>query len=251
MAVRSYVLEAQYELVKHLRMPMYSVSTIVFPLMFYVFFGLGMGRHGGPGQMPMARYLLASYGAFGVMGAALYAMGFGLAMERGQGWLDLKRVSPMPMPAYFLAKVAVSMAFGASMLILLFTLGAVFGGVEMPAADWIRLGGSLVLGAIPFCAIGLAIGYFCGPNQAPLIVNMIYLPMAFCSGLWIPLQYLPKVLRDAAPALPAFHLSQIALGIVGAPMPGSAWVHAEWLAGATMLFAGLAWLGHRREQARV
>ena len=36
--------EAKYEFLKCLRLPMYSVSTLVFPLMFYVLFGLVMGK---------------------------------------------------------------------------------------------------------------------------------------------------------------------------------------------------------------
>ena len=36
--------ETKYEFLKSLRLPMYSVSTIVFPVMFYVLFGLIMGR---------------------------------------------------------------------------------------------------------------------------------------------------------------------------------------------------------------
>jgi ABC-2 type transport system permease protein len=36
--------ETKYEFLKNLRYPMYSVSTIVFPVMFYILFGLIMGR---------------------------------------------------------------------------------------------------------------------------------------------------------------------------------------------------------------
>ena len=39
----------------------------------------------------------------------------------------------------------------------------------------------LVIGALPFCAIGLAFGYLVGPNSAPAVLNLVYLPMAFAS----------------------------------------------------------------------
>ena len=110
---------------------------------------------------------------------------------------------------------------------------------------------ALVAGAIPFCALGLAIGNFAGPNSAPAMVNMIYLPMAFCGGLWIPLQFLPKGIQAIAPLLPSFHLSQIALRILGAPSVGSAASHVEALAGFTLLFAGIAWLGQAREREKM
>ena len=200
---------------------------------------------------PMARYTLATYGAFGVMGATLFAFGVGVAVERGLGWLQVKRASPMPPAAYFLAKGVTALSFGAIVVALLCGLGAAFGGVRMPVWQWLAMGGALIAGAIPFCALGLAIGNFAGPNSAPAMVNMIYLPMAFCGGLWIPFQFLPKGIRAIAPLLPSFHLSQIALRILGAPTQGAAATHVAALAGFTLLFAGIAWLGHLREREKM
>jgi ABC-2 type transport system permease protein len=246
-----YLLEARMEFLKSLRMRTYSLSTVLFPVMFYCFFGLMMGREPMGGLMPMARYALATYGAFGVMGATLYAFGVGVAVERGLGWLQVKRASPMPPAAYFLAKAAVGLSFGAIVVGLLFGLGAAFGGVQMPAWQWLGMGGALIAGAIPFCAMGLAIGSFAGPNSAPGLVNAIYLPMAFCGGMWIPFQFLPKSIQAIAPLLPSFHFSQIALRILGAPVEGAVGGHVEALLGFTLVFAGIAWVGHMREREKM
>jgi len=246
-----YLMEARMEFLKSLRMKSYSLSTVLFPVMFYCFFGLMMGREQIGGLMPMARYALATFGAVAVMGATLFAFGAGVAVERGLGWLQVKRASPMPLAAYFFAKAVVALGFGAMVVGLLFGLGAAFGGVQMPLWQWLAMGGALVAGAIPFCAIGLAIGNFAGPNSAPAMVNMIYLPMAFCGGLWIPLQFLPKGIQAIAPLLPSFHLSQIALRILGAPTQGSPATHVAALAGFTLLFAGIAWLGQAREREKM
>jgi ABC-2 type transport system permease protein len=248
---RAYYLEAKYEFLKLARMRAYTVFTILFPLMFYCFFGLAMGRQSPPEAMPMARYLLATYGAFAVMGATLYAFGVGVAVERGLGWLQLKRSSPMPPVAYFLAKGLVSMGFSAIVVGLLFTLGAAFGGVRMPAAQWLTLGGTLVAGAVPFCALGLAIGNFTGPNSASPTVNMIYMPLAFCGGLWIPLQFLPSLMQQAAHWLPSYHFAQIALSVLHAPVEGSVGRHVEALAAFTLIFGGIAWLGESRGEEKM
>jgi ABC-2 type transport system permease protein len=249
---RAYWMEIKTEFLKLARMKQYAVSTIGFPLMFYCFFGLAMGRQQQEGfSMPFARYLLATYGAFAVMGATLYAFGVGLAVERGLGWLEVKRASPMPPGAYLVAKAAVATAFGAIVVALLFALGALFGGVTMPAAQWLVLGGSLVAGALPFCAMGLAIGSFAGPSSAPATVNMIYLPMAFLAGLWIPFDFLPAGLRQIGPFLPAFHFSQIALSILHAPVQGTIAQHVVALAAFTAIFAGIAWLGNSREREKM
>ena len=250
--MRVYWMEIKTEFLKLLRMRTYSLSTVLFPVMFYCFFGLAMGHNTATGSsMTAARYLLATYGAFGVMGACLYAFGAGVAVERGMGWLQVKRASPMPMPAYFVAKAAAAITFGAAVVTLLFTLGAVFGGVTMPAAQWLTLGAALVAGAIPFCALGLAIGFMAGPNSAPAMVNLVYLPMSFCAGLWIPFDFLPPGLQHAAPALPAFHFAQIALSILHAPSQGTTAQHLGALAGFTLIFAGVAWVANSRDDQKM
>ena len=246
-----YLLEAKMEFLKSLRLRMYSLSTILFPVMFYIFFGLAMGQEGPKGFMPMARYLLATYGAFGVMGATLFAFGVGVAVERGLGWLQVKRASPMPPAAYFVAKTAVALGFAAIVVTLLFALGAIFGGVQMPVWRWLAMGGVLIAGAVPFCALGLAIGNLAGPNSAASTVNMIYLPMSFCGGLWIPFDFLPHGIQSIAPFLPSFHFSQIALAILGAPARGTIAEHTGALVGFTFIFAAIAWFAHVRDREKM
>jgi ABC-2 type transport system permease protein len=237
---RIYWLEIKSEFFKLVRMRAYTVFTILFPLMFYCFFGLAMGKQAPAGLPPMARYLLATYGVFGVIGATLYAFGVGVAVERGLGWLELKRASPMPAGAYLAAKGVVSLFFGAVVIALLFGLGAAFGDVRMPAVQWVALGATLIVGALPFCALGLAIGNVAGPNSASAAVNTIYMPLAFCGGLWIPYDVLPHGLQQAAPFLPTFHFAQLALSVLGAPIQGSVGGHVEALLGFTLVFAGAA-----------
>jgi ABC-2 type transport system permease protein len=249
---RVYWMETRSEFLKLLRMRTYSLSTVLFPLMFYCFFGLMIGRQHMPGaSMSMARYLLATFGAFAIVGATLYAFGVGIAVERGLGWLQVKRASPMPLPAYFVAKAAVSIAFGAIVVALLFALGAAFGDVRMPAVQWLALGGTLICGAIPFCALGLAIGNLAGPSSAGATVNLIYLPLAFLTGLWIPIEVLPPVLQRIAPFLPTYHFAQIALGVLHAPTKGTTMGHVGALAAFTMIFAGIAWLANKRESEKL
>src|SRR6202008_3397698 len=133
----------------------------------------------------------------------------------------------------------------------LFTLGITMGGVRMPVADFARLLGTLVVGSLPFSAMGLALGYFAGPNSAPPMINLIYLPMSFCSGLWVPIMFLPKVLQKVALVLPPYHLSQLALGVVGAGMNGPAIRHWEMWAACTMICLGAARIGFQRDQEKM
>ena len=136
-------------------------------------------------------------------------------------------------------------------MLALFVLGIALGGVRMPLADFARLLGTLAAGSLPFSAMGLAVGYFTGPNSAPATINLIYLPMSFCSGLWVPFIFLPKVVREIALALPPYHLSQLALGTVGAGRHESSATHWEVLAAFTMICLGAARIGFQRDQGKL
>src|SRR5580700_2468093 len=246
-----YLKETKYEFLKNLRLRMYTVSVISFPLMFYVLFGLVLNAKDAIAGTSVPVYLIASYGTFGVMGASLFGTAAGLASDRGLGWLQVKRASPMPPFAYFSAKVIVSMGFSTIVVFLLIVLGVSFGGVRLPAGEMSKLVATLILGSIPFSAMGLALGYFTGPNSAPPTINLIYLPMSFCSGLWVPFIFLPQVVQKIALVLPSYHLSQLALGVVGAGRHESAAGHWEVLLAFTMICLGVARSGFQRDQEKM
>lgn len=247
--VRTYWLEARYEFLKTLRLPAYSLPTIAFPVFFYVMFSAAFGAQSF-GPVTGDVYMLATYGTFGVIGAALFGFGVGVAIERGQGWLLLKRASPMPVGAYFAAKVAMAVLFSAMIVLSLSLLAAFMNGARLPIGTWLALGGTMVAGALPFCALGLAFGTWCGPNSAPAVLNLVYLPMAFGSGLWVPIQVLPEVLRDLAHWLPPYHLAQLALKTVGADLGQPVGQHLGALGAVTVLSLAVAWLGYRRDEGK-
>ena len=99
--------------------------------------------------------------------------------------------------------------------------------------------------------MGLAIGYFTGPNSAPATINLFYLPMSFCSGLWVPFMFLPKLVQKVALVLPSYHLSQLALGIVGTGRHESAAAHWEVLLAFTLICLGIARIGFQRDQGKL
>jgi ABC-2 type transport system permease protein len=246
-----YLKETKYEFLKNLRLRLYTASVLSFPIMFYVLFGLVLNARESIGGTRVPTYLIATYGTFGVMGASLFGTAAGLASDRGLGWLQVKRASPMPPFAYFCAKVVTSMIFSTIVVLALFALGITLGGVGMPITEFVELLGTLVVGSLPFSAMGLALGYFAGPNSAPPTINLIYLPMSFGSGLWVPFMFLPRVVRQIALVLPPYHLSQLALGVVGAGTHQSPTVHWEVLLGFTMICFGVARIGFQRDQEKM
>lgn len=244
-SVRIFLLETRMEFQRLLRTPSFSLPILVFPLMFYLLFGIFLGsRYGGASA---ARHLLANFTVFGVMAPGLFGVGVTLAMDRDRGLLELKRALPMPPGIYLAAKLTTSMVLAGIVSILVMVLAAVLGQVVLPLIQWGTLFVLAVFGVLPFCALGLLVGTLAKGQAAPAVINLIYIPMSFLSGLWMPLEVLPHVIGQLAPLWPAYHLVQLAQSVVGTAERSGVGEHLLALAGMTAVF----FLAARRRLGRL
>jgi ABC-2 type transport system permease protein len=248
--MKTLLLEIKCEFLRLLRVRRYSVSVLAFPIMFYVFFGIIL-RNGQLGGVGASVYVLCTMASFGVMFAPMIGLGAGIAAERDLGWLEVKRASPMPPAGWFIAKVSGSLIFCAIIVAALFTLAVTLGGAHMGVGQWAMLATALVAGALPFCAIGFFLGYLVTSDSAPAMINLVAMPMAICSGLWVPLQFLPGPIQRIAHALPAYHLSEMSQAIAGASGHGSVASHVRALASITVIFVAAGWLAWKRDEGRI
>ncbi|WP_395624708.1 ABC transporter permease [Thermomonas sp.] len=235
----AYLQETRSEILRYLRYPGFMLPTLLFPTMFYLMFGVLLARGGGE----QARYLLAAYSTFGVMAPGMFGFGVSLAIERDNGLLTLKRALPMPPAAYLIGKMVMAMLTAAIVALLMLALAAFVAHVPLSVAQVLRLFALEVAGVLPFCALGLLLGTLIKGSAAPGLVNLIYLPMAFLSGLWFPLSMMPKALQQIADLWPSYHLNQLALSALGMPHEGSGLVHGAVLSAFTV---ACLWLAVRR-----
>ena len=152
----------------------------------------------------------------------------------------------MPAGAYLFAKVMAALIFGAAVVLGLFLMAAHAAGVALYRWQWFALAGVLLAGVIPFCALGLAIGAWSKGGAAIAVVNLVFLPMAMLSGLWLPIYMFPDVMQDIALALPAYHHAQLALKVIAMDGGQSVPLHLAVLMGETLVFLAVAGLGFRR-----
>jgi ABC-2 type transport system permease protein len=231
-----YLQEARSECLRYLRYPGFLIPTLCLPTLFYLMLGVVLG-HANGADAP--RYLLAAYGTFGVMAPGMFGFGVSLAMERDGGLLMLKRALPMPPAAYLIGKMLMAMLVAAMVVTLLLSIALFIAHVPLTTLQMLRLFGVDLFGVLPFCAFGLLLGTLVKGQAGPALVNMVYLPMAFLSGLWFPLSIMPKVLQQLAPIWPSYHLNQLALGAVGFDR-GAVWINALALCAFTACFLLLA-----------
>lgn len=234
--VGAYLQEARAECLRYLRSPGFLIPTVMLPIVFYLMFGIVLA-HANGADAP--RYLLAAYGTFGVMAPGLFGFGLALSMERDNGLMMLKRALPMPPGAYLLGKMAMAMLVAATVSVLLLMMATLLAHVPLTVTQMLSLFVTDLFGVLPFCAMGLLLGTLIKGQGAPSVVNLIYLPMAFLSGLWFPLSMMPKLVQQLAPVWPSYHLNQLALSAVGLEQ-GASWPHVATLLAYTVGFVMLA-----------
>lgn len=224
------------ELRTSLRDPAALFFSIAMPVGFYALFSAVFGAEQIDG-VSFDTTMLATFGAYGAIGVTLLNPGIGVAEDRARGWLRIKKVSAVPVATTLLAKVlaavpGVLLVLGAMSLVSLTRPGP---GVDPTTLA--RLIGVLVLGALPFALLGLAVGFVASANATSAALHAVLITSAVASGLWMPLEILPAPVRAVAPYLPPHHLGELALAqLTGGP----AVEHVLVLVLTTIVLAGLA-----------
>jgi len=237
------------ELVKTVRVPMFTVSLFVLPAMLFALFVLPSIDKSQDG-VSVGAYTMPSFGIYIVMMAGVFSSGIPIANERGMKWNLLLRATPMRLRTYFASKVIMSLLVGTAAAIFFFAFARITGGVDLGITMWVKLLGTLIVAMLPFIALGLLIGYAVGPQAAAGVANLIVLPLSFMSGLFIPYDDLPHFAKQIAPYLPSYHAGQLGWHLIGAGDDTSVAVHLLWVAGYTLLFMIGAIRCYRRDEGK-
>lgn len=230
------------------RTPAVSVISFAMPLILFLFFAVpSVGQPYLPG-VDLGTFMLASFAAYAVSSVMVFNYGVTIAMDRGQRIDVLMRASPMPGSIYLLARTITALALGLVGLVVLMVVAAAT-GVRLPLETWVGMTLRLMLGSLPFIGLGFALAYLCSPSAAPAVANLLFLVLAFGSGMLVRVDQMPDFLRTISPYLPTYHYAQLAWGSIGAASE-ELWVSTAWLAGFAAVFFVVAAWAYRRESAR-
>jgi ABC-2 type transport system permease protein len=238
------------EFLKLWRVPAFSITSLFLPVMFYAFIGIGQSSEVVSPGVTFGAYFLASMAVYSVANVMIFSFGISVATERGMKMDVLMRATPMPPWIFLLSKCIVALVFAAMTLVVLFPFAYIAGGVRLDADVWMTLAFRVLLGSVPFIALGFAIGYLSGPNSAVAVINLIYLPTAFASGLFFPKQLLPDFIQRISPYLPLHFFGQLGWDAIGAPTDESVTTDWLYLAAYGVLFFVIALWAYRREENR-
>src|SRR6267378_6570587 len=129
------------EFLKLWRVPAFSATTLLLPIVFYAFIGIGQASQTlGPGShITFGAYFLASMAVYAVANVMIFSFGISVANERGMKMDLLMRATPLPPLAYLLSKCITAIVFAALTLVVLFPFAYIAGGVRLDALEWFTL----------------------------------------------------------------------------------------------------------------
>jgi len=242
----SYATYVRYELLRTFRNRRFFLLSLGMPLVLYfAIAGPNRNEHdlGGTGiDAPL--YFMVGLIAFGTMNAIL-ASGARIALERSVGWNRQLRLTPLTPRMYFRTKVLTGYLTAGVTIVLLYAAGVSL-GVSLSASAWVRMTLFILVGLIPFAALGIWLGHVLSPDSIGPALGGTTAILSLLGGVWFPVT--SGVMHGIAEALPSYWLVQgahIALG-------GKGWGAHGWLVvGAwTIAAAALAIRAYRRDTGR-
>jgi ABC-2 type transport system permease protein len=238
----------RYELLRTLRNRRFFFLSLGFPLLLY-FLIASPNRHVQDFDhtgISAPLYFMIGLAAFGTMSSML-SCGARIATERAVGWNRQLRISPLSTRSYFRAKVLTGYMMALISLLALYAAGALL-GVSLGAGEWLGMTGLILVGLIPFAALGIMIGHLLTPDSiGPAMGGGVAL-LAFLGGTWFPIPA-HGFLHDVGQLLPSYWLVQASHVAVG----GHAWTAKGWavIIAWTVVLSVLAGRAYRRDTGRV
>lgn len=173
------------------RNPAQAFFIFAFPLMFLVIFTALLGNgHVDLGQRVVREsdYYVATMATFGLITASFTNLAIAVTTEREAGILKRIHGTPLPTVAFLLARIIHSLLVGLLLVAVTAAFGRLAYSVRLPTAGSLgEFVAILVVGAVAFCALGLALtAAIPNADAAASIVNAAILPLLFLSGVFIP-----------------------------------------------------------------
>lgn len=243
----SEIAYTRYELLRIFRNRRFYLFSLGVPLVFYWLIAAPQkdNHNFGNSGLSAPLYYMVGLAAFGTM-VAMMSTGGRIAGERQVGWTRQLRISPLSVRAYFRAKVLTAYAMAALTLVLLYVSGVAL-GVSLPAQRWLTMTGLILVGLLPFAALGILLGHLVTTDSVGPAIGGGVSILAFLGGTWFPVT--SGFLHSLGPFLPSWWLVQAS----HVALNGHGWGARGWITVAvwTVILSGGAALAYRRDTNRV
>jgi ABC-2 type transport system permease protein len=199
--VRIFLHELRGQLRLYTRSKELAFFTFLLPLILFVLLGSTYGDNTINGDRG-SDFLEAGMLGYGLVSTAFAGLAIFMVIRRESGILKRVRATPLPAWAYLAAVLTATLiAYGVNSICMI-AIGRGLFSVPLPHR-WLSLVLTLLLGAVAFAALGLAMTAIVRSAEgASASVNAVYLPMSFISGSFFSPHSFPQFLRAIADVLP-------------------------------------------------
>jgi ABC-2 type transport system permease protein len=238
----------RYELLRTLRNRRFFLLSLAIPLVLF-FAVASPNRHvrdvDGTG-LSFPLYYMVAMATFGTMSAML-SCGGRIAAERAVGWNRQLRITPLSPRTYFRVKVLTGYMMAILSLLALYVAGASL-GVSLGAGDWLKMTGLMLIGLVPFAALGITLGHLLTPDSTGPAMGGGISFLSLLGGVYFPLGN-HGFLHDLAQYIPSYWLVQASHVGLG----GHAWSATGWIVmiAWTVALGALAARAYRLDTGRV
>jgi ABC-2 type transport system permease protein len=232
------------------RNPASAFFTFAFPLMFLVIFTALLGHYTirvGTRTMNSSTYYVASMAAFAVITASYNNIAIQMSFQRDLGILKRINGTPLSGAAFMAGRIIHALLVSLLLVVLTAAFGRAFYHASIPGGlTLIRFLVMLVVGAMAFCALGLAVtAIIPNADASAAIVNATILPLLFLSGIFIPFgSSTPSWILWIAKVFPIKHFAAgMQAGFIGTAFSwGDVLIVAAWgLAGLLLAVRYFSW----------
>lgn len=186
--------------------------TLVLPLMFLVMINFFVPDE--PGGPPASQFITPALAVFGMVTATFTNLAINTSMARDGGILKRVAGTPLPLWVHLGGRILSAILVGLLSVALMLVVGWTVFDVDIPWSGMPLFALLLILGAATFSALGLAVAAVTpSARAAPAIANFIILPLAFISGIFIPLENAPDWMETVASLLPLEPMASAAIDV--------------------------------------
>ncbi|WP_379970702.1 ABC transporter permease [Ectobacillus sp. sgz5001026] len=243
--MNAMMMQCKVEVMRTFRNRRFIFASLVMPILFYYLFTNMVT--GGNADATWKEHYLVSMAAFSVIGTAINTLGLRLVQENSQGWSRLMRITPLPNGVYVAAKMIAQSLVNALCIIVVFVAGFLINHIQLSMWQWVSSFFWILIGAMPFLALGTVIGTMKKIDTASAVANILYLSISMLGGLWIPLEIFPTTLQTIGKILPTYSFGNGAWNIVDGKAPDLG--NAALLAGYLVVFVVLSIYIRKRQEA--
>jgi ABC-2 type transport system permease protein len=187
----------------------YLIFTVGFPVVLYLLLGKQVSALAE--GVSFHAYYMVAMAMFGGFSGALTGNAIRISQERKDGWIRQLRLTPLPANGYVVSKILVSMATTVPSIVIVLLLGRFYGGVNLPAWQFLAIAVTIWFGATIFAALAVAIGYRYQPDQVQPIAVAVYFVFAILGGLLFPIG---GGLRKVGEVTPTYDAVKIATDVI-------------------------------------